>query len=77
MSKSIKEITFNAEEIEWIREALLIGLTCLGDVEQRCSACEIAELQGVKWPDSARPLHPTGTADCVSKFATALTILNF
>jgi hypothetical protein len=77
MSRSSEKITLSAEDVEWIREALLIGLTCLGDVEQRCSACEIDESLGAKWPDAARPMHPTGTADCVSKFAAALTILNF
>lgn len=76
MSKLSDEITLSAENAEWIREALLIGLTCLGDVEKRCNAWELAESLGVKWPDGAKPMHPTGTADCVSKFATALTILN-
>jgi hypothetical protein len=76
MSKSSGEITLSAEDVEEIREALLIGLTCLGDVEERCNALDLAESLGVKWPVGAKPMHPTGTANCVSKFATALTLLN-
>lgn len=70
------DITLDAESAGWVREALLIGLQCLGDVEKRSHAWQFAKSVGAEWPEDARPTHPTGTADCTAKFATALLLLN-
>lgn len=43
------EMTFTREEVSWIREALLIGLSCLGQVEQVISIKQVATLAGHQW----------------------------
>jgi hypothetical protein len=70
------EITLAAENIEWIREALLIGLICYGEIEKKVAASDFAESMGCRWPDDMRPIHPTGTSDVTSKFATALMVIS-
>jgi hypothetical protein len=68
------EITLSAENIAWIREALIIGLICYGEIEKVLSAKELRESMGVEWPNYLDVRHPTGDCDVVSKFATALMI---
>jgi hypothetical protein len=71
------DITINAECVGIIREALLIGLTSFGAIEEATNACEAAELCGRPWPEEARPIHPTGTSDTASRFADALLTLHY
>lgn len=68
-------VTLKADEVGSIREALLIGLTCYGEFIQAKNACEIADAIGKPWPKDAHPTDPTGCADAVSIFATALSEL--
>jgi len=69
------EIVLTLEMARAVREALVIGLASLGTIEELDNAMELAEAMGRPWPDAARPTHPTGSADAVSKFATALAYL--
>jgi len=59
-----------------IREALLIGLLTYGLYVELDNAYEIAKLCGDEWPEAARPIDPTGTADTVTKFAEAMRYLD-
>lgn len=72
------EMTFTREEVSWIREALLIGLSCLGQVEQVISIKQVATLAGHQWVDVIEDIrHPTGSSgEAVSAFATALTTID-
>ncbi|TAN01980.1 MAG: hypothetical protein EPN40_01920 [Rhodanobacteraceae bacterium] len=76
MSTQREAITLDADCVDGIRDALLLGLSCLGEIEELCNAHEIAEKFGGEWPEGAIPKHPTGTADCVGRFANALRLLN-
>lgn len=71
------ELTFTREQISWIREALLIGLTCLGEVEKVLSIKQVAMSAGCEWADGLDIRHPTGSGgDAVSAFATALVTID-
>ena len=67
--------TLDADAIRVIRRALLIGLTCYGEIEECSNAQGIYEMGGKKLPDGVKVLHPTGTCDVPSTFADALTFL--
>ena len=68
------EITLSKEEVAWIREALIIGLACYGEVEKMLDAQELRESLGAEWPGYLDVRHPTGSCDVVSKFADALML---
>ncbi|MEV8518551.1 hypothetical protein ABZR86_02000 [Dyella marensis] len=72
------EMSLTREEVSWIREALLIGLSCLGQVEKVISVRQVATLAGHQWMDVLDDIrHPTGSGgDAVSAFATALTTID-
>jgi hypothetical protein len=42
-----------------VREALVIGLTSLGTIEELSNSKEMADLLGQPWPNAAWPTHPT------------------
>ena len=67
--------TPNQENIRIIREALHIGLECFGEVERLIDLCKSPRAQSGGIPKDYRPLHPTGTADTVCRFAYALRAL--
>jgi len=56
--------------------ALLIGLESFGEIERLINACEVAQLGRREVPKSVRPLHPTGSADTIGVFATALRYMH-
>lgn len=56
-----------------IRKALIIGLTSYEEIEHLRNVCQIRELAGAEIPEGMHPLDPTGDANTVSHFATALT----
>lgn len=63
-------------DIRKIREALLIGLECFGEVERVIDWHESLTRVSSNKPDKElRPLHPTGTSDTIGVFAAALRIL--
>lgn len=64
--------TLDHDQVKEIRHALLIGLTCFGEIERLVNAREIREMGGDKVPEDLRALHPTGSADTTSLFAAAL-----
>lgn len=68
--------SFDADALRTIRKALLIGLTCYGEIEERSNAQELAEIGGESCPEGLRILHPTGTCDVVSTFAAALSYVS-
>jgi len=71
------EVNFTREQIGYIREALVIGLTCLGEVEKIISIKQAAMSAGCQWADSLDIRHPTGSSgDAVSAFANALVSIN-
>jgi len=71
----------NAEYCNAINKALLIGLASFGEIERVIDNVEGAKL--VLGPDdktlsilnACRPLHPTGSAETVGIFATALHLI--
>ncbi len=60
------------EQVKDLRHMLLIGLASYGEIERLVNAHEVHQLVSDKLPEDLRPLHPTGAADTVSGFATAL-----
>lgn len=71
------EFNFTREQIAYIREALLIGLTCLGEVEKIISIKQAAMSAGCEWAGVLDIRHPTGsTSDAVTAFAHALVSIN-
>lgn len=67
--------TFHQESITTIRDALHIGLECLGEVERMIDVHGLYKNHGGGLPDDLRPLHPTGTNDTIGRFAAALRAL--
>lgn len=72
MSTNTKAVQLDQSQLREIRRALIIGLACFGDVEERINASELAAAGGAPWPEQANPTHPTGSSDVPSLFATAL-----
>ncbi|MCB2262424.1 MAG: hypothetical protein LGR52_05720 [Candidatus Thiosymbion ectosymbiont of Robbea hypermnestra] len=70
------EITFTHETLAHVREALLIGLAAYGEIERLSNAQEARARIGKKTKKDLRVIHPTGTADTVSRFADALRFLD-
>lgn len=73
---SNKEIILDIEQQKEVNYALLIGLESFGEIERI-----IDELKGfdiastVQIPELVRPIHPTGSNDTISTFATALRFM--
>lgn len=76
MAQADDDVILSRENIAWIREAILIGLTCYGELEKVINAKEMQESLGIEWPSYLDVRHPTGDCDVVSKFATALTVID-
>ncbi|WP_154717146.1 hypothetical protein [Sterolibacterium denitrificans] len=55
-----------------IREVLVIGLSSFGEIERLRNAYSLHAHMGEAIPDDLEPLHPTGAADTVGRFADAL-----
>lgn len=68
--------TLTRDEVDWVREALSIGLSCYGEIMEKENLFDLMEMTGKPWPRDAKPVHPTGTADVVSKFGTAFMVLS-
>lgn len=68
------EIKLDSEDYEMLREALELGLACLGEVQRVKQIVVNAELCGEK-PEWLR-LQTPGDADSVACFATALQTLS-
>ncbi|WP_133513058.1 hypothetical protein [Candidatus Thiosymbion oneisti] len=66
---------FHDESIRCIRDALLIGLVSYGQIERLSAAQEVLAKQGKPVAKDLRVMHPTGTADTVSRFAEALWLV--
>lgn len=62
-------------DIRKIREALLIGLECFGEVERVIDAHRMHGSHGTALADGLLPLHPTGAPDTIGVFACALRLL--
>jgi hypothetical protein len=71
-----ENLSLPIEAADCIREALLIGIACYGLYVELDNACEVAKLCGHPWPEEARPIDPTGSADTVTKFAEAMRYLD-
>lgn len=70
------DLVFSREAIGWVIEALVLGLTSYGELEKVFAAKKAVEATGGDWPEYLDVRHPTGDADVVAKFATALQTLN-
>lgn len=57
-------------------QALLIGLESFGEIERIFNACDIAQMRGEHVPKEVKPSHPTGSADTIGVFATALRYMH-
>ena len=69
-------IVLDHEQVRAIRRALLVGLSAYGECERLDNLFLIAKMAERPLPDEHSPLHPTGSADTVSEFATALRYLD-
>ncbi len=70
------DLTLEHDQRQLIIDALLIGLNSYGEIERLDNAVDILEkISKIEVPESLRPIHPTGAADTVSLFATALRFL--
>ena len=69
-------LTLDAQQVKDIRRALLIGLTCFGQVEEVSNFWDVRAICGETAPEGAVPLHPTGSPDVPSIFADALMNLD-
>jgi hypothetical protein len=70
-------VRIEPEQIEAIREVLLIGLASFGEIERLSNAVDIEEdICRRPVPKEFHPIHPTGSADTVCKFADALRSLD-
>jgi hypothetical protein len=69
------DVVLSREEIGWVVEALILGLTSYGELEKVFTAKKFVQLQGEKWPAYLDVRHP-GPPDIVATFACALMTLN-
>jgi hypothetical protein len=76
IDEPINTITLDAEQVRDIRKALVIGLTSYGEIERLSNLAGMADLCGKSVEEDSRPIHPTGSADTVGIFASALAYLN-
>lgn len=73
--KAVETASLGADEIANIRETLLIGLECFGEVERLIDSFDMLKSIGHSPDSSLRAKHPTGAADTVCMFAAALRSL--
>ena len=66
----------NLESIRAMRKALITGLASYGEIERLSDKWECLELVGETPNDELKPVHPTGNADTVGDFASALAYLD-
>lgn len=69
-------ITLELEHANAILDALLIGLASYGEIERLDDAFDRLTLGPINPAAELRPIHPTGSADTVSDFATAISLLH-
>ena len=69
-------LTLDNDQRNKIMRMLLIGLDAYGEIERLDNAVSILEICKTDVPETLRPLHPTGSADTISEFATALRFLH-
>jgi len=72
MATSNKTITLDEDMVETVREALLYGLSFLGEFRERRNAWEAREGCKPKLPDALRPIDPMARVDDITIFAEAL-----
>jgi len=72
---STEKITLDQEAAQGIREALIIGLRCYGEVERVRGFAEVYKAAGGQLPHEAMPaFSETSSAPCL--FADAFAYLN-
>ena len=64
----------DADTLELVVDMLLVGLQSFGEIERLLNAAKLQELAGEPVPEMMRPIHPTGDAETVSRFADALRL---
>lgn len=69
------DVVLTREEVSWVVDALILGLTSYGELEKVLSAKQMTEATGSEWPKHLDVRHP-GPDDIVAKFACALMTLN-
>jgi hypothetical protein len=74
---AIENVAQGGDNIPAIRQALLIGLESFGEVERLTDRHQTLSQFGKAKPDDGlMPIHPTGAADTIGVFATALRLLD-
>jgi hypothetical protein len=75
---STNNLTLDESTRRTIINALLIGLESYGEVDRLTEAADVAEHldNGLKIPDTLRPIHPTGSSDTIGMFTSALRALH-
>ena len=76
VSNSTDVLTIENDQRHQIMRMLLIGLDAYGEIERLENAVKILEICKTDVPETLRPIHPTGSADTISEFATALRFLH-
>lgn len=72
-----KKRTLSGEEVAWIREALVIGLHAVGQVQKVAEYRDFAEKMGRPLPEEARVCSAWNDGGVASDFADALTVLGY
>lgn len=65
-------LTIGHAELRVVRHSMLVGLQSFGEIERLTN---LSEVYGDRLPEGMHPLHPSGDAETVSKFAEALFYL--
>lgn len=72
-----ENVTFSREEISWIKNAVLLGLTSRGQLHKALEAKDVAGIIGSKLFEHLDIRSPTGSAaEEVAIFATAINVLD-
>lgn len=60
------------EALELVREMLLMGLACYGEIERLRNACDVMRRCGKEVPEDLEPIDQSGLATTIGDFAGAL-----
>jgi len=73
---AMRHLTLDEDQFEDIREALLLGLSLLGEFQERSNVWEVLSSSGTELPSGLQPVDPTSGADDVTLFANALRFIH-
>jgi hypothetical protein len=66
---------FDKEQLGWLEDALLIGLSEHGECERIRDYIETLKLCEKSFDRQFLPAHPTGTSDIIGRFSSVLSLV--